>query len=126
MAVCKICEKEKPNREMKTWGGTVSETCLKCDAEKKAARKLAKAGDASKPAKPASAAAPDESDLALTVEAGSGFRAAIDTDADRLVVHQDNPARPEVPDNVTLSKTEAYVFFLKFAEWAGVKLAANN
>lgn len=56
-----------------------------------------------------------DGELALEVQAGLGFNAAID--GERLAIVQDS-------DNVTLSKSEAYVLFAKFAEWAGFKVAA--
>lgn len=118
MPVCKLCKGEKPNREMVVWGGSVTAKCLVCRAEEKATSRLAK-----KDGSPPTTELPGDLALELTVEAGSGFRAAID--GEKLVIDQDNPSRPETPDNLTLSKSEVFVLFMKFANWAGVKFVTN-
>jgi len=68
-------------------------------------------------------AEPPTADTSLTVERGSGFRAALDED--QLVVEQDNADRPDQPDNLTFSRSEFHVLIKKYAAWAGVELAPN-
>lgn len=123
MYTCKKCKCSKAKGEMSLWGGEISEICLDCRKKMKAERG---GGDSSKPtkaakdAKPAPADEPAATDDQLVVHAGLGFSAAID--GENLVVSQANPNREDDPDNLTLSKSEAYVLIKKFAPWAGVEL----
>lgn len=119
MPTCKYCKCDKPNREMATWGGSVTETCLEC----KEARRAAKKGGGVKVDPPAladaaPAAAPASTDsLDLSVEGSIGFTASVDEQG-RLVVAQDNSSRAEDPDNITLTRAEAKTLFARFAKWA--------
>jgi hypothetical protein len=66
----------------------------------------------------AAAAVVTAGEVELEVQAGLGFRAALVDE--QLVITQ---AGEPKDDNVTLSKSEAYVLFAKFARWAGIALS---
>jgi hypothetical protein len=108
--ICKHCKNDKPKGEMATWGGKVTETCLDCKAEKKAARNGAKLPTPEVPRLPGP--------LIIEVAPSMGFTAQLE--GDQLVIAQDNAKRADDPDNITLSKDEAKVLFAMFGGWAGV------
>lgn len=113
MPTCKICKCEKPNREMASWGGTVTETCLECKAAKKAAKGAKEpAPDSASPA-PSS---PPADGLEIVVAASLGFAAKLDGES--LVITQANHTRENDDDNISLTKVEAKALFAKYGDWA--------
>lgn len=137
MITCKRCQADKRESEMLQRRGKVSKVCLDCfgkamakgaDAEKGRGNKGGKRKRPSKIAKEFVAGLQDfggkQADTGLTVERGSGFRAALD--GEQLVIEQDNVDRPETPDNLTLSRSEFYVLVKKYAPWAGIPLAEKQ
>lgn len=119
MPTCKHCKCEKPNREMATWGGAVTETCLECKAVRKAGRAGAKNGVAPAPA-PLPTIAPKQNGhpAEIVVEASLGFAAKVDGES--LVISQANSSRENDDDNITLTRSEAKVLFAKYSHWVGL------
>lgn len=115
MPVCKFCKAEKPNREMSTWGGSTTETCLECKEKRKADRKEVKSATPA-PASPAPSGI--EGVLKIEFLPSLGFSASIDED--KLVITQANGSRENDDDNITLTKEEANGLFRLFGAWAGV------
>jgi len=102
MPKCRKCKNEKAVSEMARWGGKPGKVCLEC--------KNGKAPE-TPPAKP-----PADDPIEFTVEASLGF--SVKVDGGRLVITQDNPERPETPDNITLTMAEARTFLELVEKWA--------
>lgn len=111
MQACKRCEKTKPADEMVHRAGRVIRLCRLCMGASIKAGHHSREQRMTQKNQPAA-----EGALALQVQAGLGFNAAVD--GEQLVIVQDE-------DNITLSRSEAYVFFAKFAQWAGLPAATT-
>lgn len=114
MKTCKICKQEKPNNEMRQWGGLPTSTCQVCfDAKAKGTTALVPANQESEPVAQSSM-----DGLKISVDASFGFEATVD--GENLVITQSSGEREDVdaPDNITLTRSEARALFKLFSGWA--------
>jgi predicted nucleic acid-binding Zn-ribbon protein len=129
---CQRCGENKPAGEMVVRGGKPSRTCVECFRKAMGKPRAGKATASTRAKRSKRQAREVETQvpepvtiagLSLEILPGFGFRAGIENE--HLQLEQDAGQGEDArTDSITLSKTEAKVFIVQFAEWAGVELAA--